>query len=41
MSLLSLIVLLVIIGAVLWIVNTQITFIDDKFKKIINIVELS
>lgn len=38
MSLLSLIVLLAVIGAILWVVNTQVTFIDANFKKIINIV---
>lgn len=38
MSLITLIVLLLIIGAVLWVVNTQLTFIDANIKKIINIV---
>lgn len=38
MSLISLIIILVVIGAILWVVNTQITFIDANIKKIINIV---
>ncbi len=38
MSLISLIIILVVIGAILWAVNTQITFIDANIKKIINIV---
>lgn len=38
MSLITLIVLLLIVGAVLWVVNTQLTFIDANIKKIINIV---
>lgn len=38
MSLISLIIVLVVIGAILWVVNTQITFIDANIKKIINIV---
>lgn len=38
MGLLSLIVILVVIGVVLWVVNTQIPWIDANIKKIINIV---
>ncbi len=38
MSLISLIIILAVIGAILWAVNTQITFIDANIKKIINIV---
>lgn len=38
MGLLSLIVILVVIGVVLWVVNTQIPWIDANIKKIINVV---
>lgn len=38
MSLISIIIILVVIGAILWVVNTQIAFIDANIKKIINIV---
>lgn len=38
MGLLSLIVILAIIGVVLWVINTQIPWIDANIKKIINIV---
>lgn len=38
MGLLTLIVLLVVVGVVLWVVNTQIPWIDANIKKIINIV---
>jgi len=37
MSLLSLIVLLVVIGAILWVINTYVPM-DATIKKIINIV---
>lgn len=36
MSLISILVILVIIGVILYMINTQITVIDDKIKKIIN-----
>ena len=36
MSLISLIVILVIVGVILYMINTQITVIDDKIKRIIN-----
>lgn len=38
MGLLELIVILAIIGVVLWVVNTQVPWIDANIKKIINIV---
>lgn len=39
MSLISLIVILIIIGILLWLVNTQLgQFIDGKILKIINVV---
>jgi hypothetical protein len=38
MSLISLVIVLIVIGILLWIVNTQITIIDPTIKKIINIV---
>lgn len=38
MGLLSLIVILAVIGVVLWVINTQIPWIDANIKKIINIV---
>lgn len=38
MPLLSLIIVLCVIGAILWVINTQITFIDANIKKIINIL---
>ena len=36
MSLISLIVILVIVGVILYMINTQVTVIDDKIKRIIN-----
>lgn len=38
MSLITLVVVLIIVGALLWAVNTQLTFIDANIKKIINVV---
>ena len=38
MSLISLVVVLIVIGVLLWVVNTQVTMIDANIKKIINIV---
>ncbi len=38
MSLITLIVVLVLVGIALWFVNTQISIIDPKILKIINIV---
>lgn len=38
MSLISLVVVLIVIGVLLWLVNTQLTMIDGTIKKIINIV---
>lgn len=38
MPLLTLIILLLIVGAILWVINTQLPFIDANIKKIINIV---
>ena len=38
MSLISLDVVLIVVGVLLWLVNTQFTMIDATIKKIINIV---
>lgn len=38
MSLISLVVVLIVVGVLLWLVNTQLTMIDATIKKIINIV---
>lgn len=38
MSLIALVIILIVVGALLWAVNTQITFIDANIKKIINVV---
>lgn len=38
MGLISLVVVLVVVGGLLWLVNTQLNFIDANIKKIINIV---
>lgn len=38
MDLITLVVVLIIVGALLWAVNTQLTFIDANIKKIINVV---
>lgn len=38
MSLITLVVLLIIVGVLLWVVNTQLTMIDATIKKIINVV---
>jgi hypothetical protein len=38
MGLLELIVILAIVGVALWVVNTQVPWIDANIKKIINIV---
>ena len=37
MSLISVVVVLIVVGVLLWLVNTQIPM-DDKIKKILNIV---
>lgn len=38
MSLITLVIILILVGALLWAVNTQLTFIDANIKKIINVV---
>lgn len=39
MSLISLVIVLIIVGVLLWLVNTQLSaFIDAKILKIINVV---
>lgn len=38
MSLIALVIILIVVGALLWAVNTQLTFIDANIKKIINVV---
>lgn len=38
MSLITLVIILIVVGALLWAVNTQLTFIDANIKKIINVV---
>jgi len=39
MSLISLVILLIVVGVLLWLVNTQLgSFIDGKILKIINVV---
>lgn len=40
MGLIELVVLLVVVGIILWVVNTQIPWIDANIKRIINIVVL-
>lgn len=40
MGLVELIVLLAVVGVILWVINTQIPWIDANIKRIINIVVL-
>lgn len=40
MGLIELLVLLVVVGVILWVINTQIPWIDANIKRIINIVVL-
>ena len=40
MSLFYVLVVLLVIGVVLWLINTYVTVIDAKFKKLINIVAI-
>jgi type III secretory pathway component EscS len=40
MSLISVILALVVVGVLLWLLNTYVTIIDPAFKKLINIVAI-
>lgn len=40
MPLISVLVVLIIVGVILWAINTQVTFIDANIKKIINVVAI-
>ena len=38
MSLISLVIVLIVVGVLLWLFNTYLTMIDPNIKKIINVV---